>query len=171
MSEQKPNFKHIVRVANVDLSGNRPTRYALTSIKGVGINFADVVCAVAGIAKGEKAGNLNDAEVKKLNEVVQNPAQHGIPSWFFNRRKDYDSGEDLHLLTGTISFVKDNDLKRLKKIKTLRGIRHQRGLPVRVQRTKSHFRKNKGKVVGVAKKKVAPAAAEGKKEGAKGKKE
>ena len=43
-------------------------------------------------------------------------------------------------------------------------MRHQKGLPVRGQRTKSHFRKNKGKVVGVAKKKAAPAAEGGKKE-------
>ncbi len=168
MTEQKP-FKHIVRVANVDLPGDRPTRIALTHIKGIGINFADVVCTIAGINKGEKVGMLNEAEIKKLNDIVQNPGQHGIPSWFFNRRKDYDSGEDMHLITGTIGFVTDNDLKRLKRIKTLRGVRHQRGLPVRGQRTKSHFRKNKGKVVGVAKKKVATA--EGKKESPKGKKE
>ena len=170
MTEQRP-FKHIVRVANVDLPGGRPTSIALTHIKGIGINFADVVCAVAGINKGEKVGTLSDEEIKKLNAVVQNPSSYDIPSWFFNRRKDYDSGEDMHLITGTISFATDNDLKRLKKIKTLRGIRHQKGLPVRGQRTKSHFRKNKGKFVGVANKKAAPAAAEGKKESPKGKKE
>ena len=163
MSEQKPNFKHIVRVANVDIPVDRPTRVALTKIKGIGMNFANVLCTITGVDKEEKAGNLSEEEVKKLNTVVENPAAHGIPSWFFNRRKDYDTGEDMHLITGTISFVKDNDLKRLKKIKTLRGMRHQKGLPVRGQRTKSHFRKNKGKVVGVAKKKAAPAT-EGKKD-------
>lgn len=167
MVEQPKNYKHIVRVANVDIPGDRPTRYALTNIKGIGINFADVVCTIAGINKGQKAGTLTDSEIKKLNDIVQNPAEHGIPSWFFNRRKDYDSGEDMHIVTGSISFVVDNDLKRLKKIKTLRGMRHQKGLPVRGQRTRSHFRKNKGKVVGVAKKKVAPAAAEGGKKEAK----
>ncbi len=171
MAELPKNFRHIVRVANVDLPGDRPIRVALTNIKGIGINFADVVCVIAGVNKGEKTGMLSETETKKLNDIVQNPGQYGIPSWFFNRRKDYDSGQDMHLLTGTIGFVIDNDLKRLKRIKTLRGVRHQRGLPVRGQRTKSHFRKNKGKVVGVAKKKVAPAAAEGKKESPKGKKE
>ena len=39
-----------------------------------------------------------------------------------------------------------------KKSSHWKGMRHQKGLPVRGQRTKSHFRKNKGKVVGVAKK-------------------
>src|SRR3989344_7800910 len=158
MTEQKPNFKHIVRVANVDIQGNRPTRIALTQIKGIGINLADIICTCAGIDKTEKAGDLKEEEVKKLNQVVDNLAEQGIPAWIFNRRKDYDTGKDMHLLTGNISFYRENDIKRLKKIKSLKGLRHQKGLPVRGQRTKSHFRKNKGKVVGVAKKKAAPAA-------------
>ena len=156
VEQQKPNYKHIVRIVNVDIPGDRPIRYALTKIKGLGINFADIVCIIAGINKQQKAGNLTVEEIKKLNQIIEHPAQFDIPSWLFNRRKDYDSGEDIHIITGSIAFVKDNDLKRLKKIKTLRGVRHQRGLPVRGQRTKSHFRTNKGKVVGVAKKKAAP---------------
>ena len=168
MNEQKPNFKHIVRVANVDIQGNRPIRIALTQIKGIGINLADIICVSASIDKTEMAGNLNEEQVKKLNQIAENLAAHGLPAWLFNRRRDYDTGNDMHLLTGNITFYKENDLKRMKKLKTLKGMRHQRGLPVRGQRTKSHFRKNKGKVVGVAKKKIAPATAEGgKKEGGK----
>ena len=167
MSEQKPNYKHIVRVANVDVQGSRPIRIALTEIKGIGINLADIVCITAGIDKVEKAGNLNEEQVKKLNQVVENLASHGLPTWLFNRRKDYDTGADIHLLTGNVSFYRENDIKRLKKIKSLKGIRHGKGLPVRGQRTKSHFRTNKGKVVGVAKKKVAPATEGGKKDSGK----
>ena len=161
MSEQKPNFKHIVRVANVDIQGNKLLRIALTEIKGIGINLADIICITAGIERTEKAGNLSEEQVKKLNQVVENLAAHGLPAWLFNRRRDYDTGADIHLLTGNISFYRENDIKRMKKIKSLKGIRHGKGLPVRGQRTKSHFRTNKGKVVGVAKKKVAPATAEG----------
>jgi len=159
-SEQKfpPGFKHIVRVANVDLPGAKIIRFALTNIKGVGINFADAVCIVAKVDRKEPAGNLSDNEVQKLNEVVNNPKQHGIPEWMFNRKKDDESGENKHVLTGTLNYVHENDLKRLKKIKTLRGVRHQKGLPVRGQRTRSNFRKSKGKVVGVTKKQVQPAA-------------
>ena len=168
MVEQKPNFKYIVRVANVDIQGNRPTNIALTEIKGIGINLANIICTCANLDRGEKVGNLNDEQVKTLNQVVANLADYGLPSWLFNRRKDYDTGEDMHLLTGNITFYRENDIKRMKKIKSLKGVRHGRGLPVRGQRTKSHFRVNKGKVVGVAKKKVAPATAEGgKKEGGK----
>jgi len=47
------------------------------------------------------------------------------------------------------------DIKRLKKIKSYRGIRHNLGQPVRGQRTKSHFRTNRKKsgAVGVKPKK------------------
>src|SRR3989344_2628458 len=43
------------------------------------------------------------------------------------------------------------DIKRLKKIKSYRGVRHAAGQPVRGQRTKAHFRKNKTKGMGVKK--------------------
>ena len=149
---QDSNYKHIVRIANVDVPGDKPVRISLTKIKGVGINFADVACTLAGIEKQTKTGTLSDEQIAKLNDVVNNPSESGFPDWMLNRRKDYETGEHKHILTGTLNFVKDNDLKRLKKIKTLRGMRHQKGLPVRGQRTRSNFRKSKGKVVGVKKK-------------------
>jgi len=155
-TEQKPadNFRHIVRVANVDLKGEKQIRFALTKIKGVSINFADAVCIVAGVDRTAKTGNLNDQEVLKLTTIINDPLGNGFPAWMLNRRKDYESGEDKHIHTGTLIFVHDNDLKRLKKIKTLKGIRHQRNLAVRGQRTRSNFRRSKGKVVGVKKKGV-----------------
>jgi len=156
--KQETNFKHIVRIANVDVPGEKQIRFALTKIKGVGINLADSICKLAGVDRTLKAGNLKEAQVASLDKVVNNPLASGVPVWMANRRKDYDTSEDKHLITGTLNFVKDNDLKRLKKIKTLRGIRHQRGLPVRGQRTRSNFRKTKGKVVGVKKKAPAPKA-------------
>ena len=159
--QPKAEFKHIVRIANVDIPGGKPIKCALTKIKGIGDNFADALCTVSDVNKRTKAGDLSDEEVKRLNASLDNLKQSGIPEWMLNRKKDYETGEDKHLLTGTLLFVHDNDLKRLKKIKSLRGIRHQRKLPVRGQRTRSNFRKTKGKVVGVAKKK----APEGKKTG------
>ncbi len=40
----------------------------------------------------------------------------------------------------------------MRKIKSYKGVRHSSGLPVRGQKTKSNFRKNKGKVASVKKK-------------------
>lgn len=46
------------------------------------------------------------------------------------------------------------DIRRLKKIRSYRGLRHATGQPTRGQRTKSHFRAHgKKKAVGVQKKK------------------
>lgn len=152
-TEQKQdNFKHIVRIANVDVPGEKQIRFALTKIKGVGINLADAVCSIANVIKTTKAGVLKDQEIESLNKIINSPLENGIPTWMANRRKDYESGVDKHIITGTLNFTKENDLKRLKKIKSLRGIRHQKGLPVRGQRTRSNFRRTKGKVVGVKKK-------------------
>lgn len=161
MAENKidPNFKHIVRIANVDLPGNKPILVALTNIKGIGMNFADTVCKLANVNIKTKTGYLSSEQIEKINAIVNNPIKNGIPTWMFNRRRDYDTNETKHVITGNLIFVHDNDLKRLKKIKSLRGLRHISGLPVRGQRTKAHFRKHKGKVIGVSKKKATPGAA------------
>ncbi len=66
-----------------------------------------------------------------------------------NRRKDVETGEDKHIVTTDINFVNDNDIKVMKMIRCYKGIRHSMGLPVRGQKTRSNFRKNKGKVMGV----------------------
>lgn len=170
------NFKHIVRVVNVDLPGDKSIHWALTNIKGIGINFADVVCSLANVPKEIKAGNMTEEQIKRLNDIITNPLKNGIPVWMINRRKDAETGEDKHLITGTLTYVQDNDIKMMKKMRSYKGIRHIHGQPVRGQRTRSNFRRNKGKVVGVVKKKVTQVASDkeggkgGKKEGGKGKK-
>ncbi len=154
--QPEAHFQHIVRIANVDLPGNKSINWALTNIKGIGINLADIFCVIANIDKHLKTGYLKQQDIERLNALVTNPAGAGLPSWLFNRRKDYETGEDKHVILGALTFSQDNDLKRHKKIKSYKGVRHMRGLPVRGQRTRSHFRKNKGKVVGVVKKKAEP---------------
>ncbi len=149
------DFKHIIRIANVDLTGDKPIKISLKKIKGVGFNLASAVCNITGIDKNKKTGTLTDEEIKKLTDVLTNPKDKGIPSWMFNRKKDYETGEDKHLLIGDLDYALDNTIKRLRKIKSYVGVRHSRRLPVRGQRTKANFRKSKGKVVGVAKKKAS----------------
>ena len=150
--EEKKDFKHLVRIANTDLDGNKLLGYALRNIKGIGFQFANMVCSLAGISKTTKVGNLSDAEVKKLDEIIIDPSKAGAPIWMLNRRKNYEDNSDRHLLSADLTFIQDNDIKRMKKIKSYRGMRHAYGLPVRGQRTKSNFRKSKGKVMGVKRK-------------------
>jgi len=126
---------------------------ALTKVKGVGVKISNMALGIAGVEKTKKTGELLDVEVKKIDEILNDPQKFGAPTWMLNRRKDYDSGEDKHLLTGSLDLQKESDIRRLKKIKSNRGLRHQWGLPVRGQKTKSNFRRNKGKSLGVKRKK------------------
>jgi small subunit ribosomal protein S13 len=166
MEENKPttekNFKYFIRVSNTDLDGNKNIGSALRKIKGVNFMFANMVCQFAGVDKDKKAGLLDDSQVKKIDEIVSNPIKFKAPSWMLNRRKDYETGDDKHLLAGELSFFIDNDVKRMKKMRSYSGVRHGQGLPVRGQRTKSNFRRNKGKSSIGVKKKAAVAAKSGK---------
>lgn len=149
MAEDDKNFRHIVRIANTDLDGKKPIGHALRKIRGIGFMFANVLCNIAGIEKSKTTGHLSDAESKKLDDILKDPLKYNIPVWMFNRRKDYDTGKDRHLITGDIKFNVENDIKMMRMIKSYKGMRHSLGLPVRGQLTKSNFRRNKGKVLGV----------------------
>ncbi len=146
-------FRHIVRIADTDLKGEKAILYAMKKIKGVDVMYANMALSLAGVDKTRKAGDLMDSEVKKIEEALKNPDKFNAPEWLLNRRKDYESGSDKHLFSADLDFEKENDIKRMKKNKTYKGFRHQWGLTVRGQRTKSNFRKNKGKGLGVKRKK------------------
>ncbi|NQU98084.1 30S ribosomal protein S13 [Candidatus Woesearchaeota archaeon] len=143
MSEQE--FKHLIRIANTDLDGNKSILYAMRKIKGINIMVANALCGLANIPKRKKAGTLSDKDASKLTELVKDLATIGTPEWLMNRRKDPETGKDKHLHGPDLQFTQDNDVKMLKKVKSYRGLRHQWGVPVRGQRTKSNFRRNKGK--------------------------
>ncbi|MEK6827941.1 MAG: 30S ribosomal protein S13 [Nanoarchaeota archaeon] len=155
--EQKQELKYFVRIANTDLDGNKPIKHSLIKIKGISFMFSNAILNVADIEKNKKAGYLTDNETNKIDDVIKDPSKFGIPAWLFNRKKDPEDNADKHLTGSTLSFTQDNDIKMMKKIKSYKGVRHSLGLPVRGQRTKSNFRKNKGKVLGVRKKEGAKA--------------
>ena len=157
-----PELKQIVRIINADIPGTKSVRQAIMMIPGVGSTYSAAVCNVLDLDFNRKTGSLADDEIKKIEDVIKNPKKYGIPSFIYNRQKDIETGEDKHIITSELKLTHEFDIKRLKRIKSYRGIRHSLGLPVRGQKTRSHFRK--GKSVGVSKKKVAQAARkEGKK--------
>jgi len=149
----KEEFKHLIRLMNADIKGEKNISYALRRIKGVGINFANTICNVANIEKTKKAGDLTQEELTKIEDIIKNPKKYNFPDYLLNRQKDYTSGENRHITSTDLKFEKEFDIKRLQKIKSFRGLRLSWGLPVRGQRTKNNFRKS-GKAVGVMKKTV-----------------
>ncbi len=153
MAEQpKQELKYFIRIANTDLDGNKPISNSLTKIKGISYMLSNAILNTAGIQKTKKTGHLTDEEALKIDDIIKDPLKFKIPSWLFNRKKDPDDNADKHLIGTTLAFVQDNDIKMMKKIRSYKGVRHSLGLPVRGQRTRSNFRKNKGKVMGVKRK-------------------
>lgn len=139
----------VVRILSSDIEGKTTTYAGLTKVKGISWSFANAICKALNIDKKKKIGALTDEEIKKMAEFLKKPV---IPSYLYNRRKDFETGESKHLIGSDLDLAKEFDIKRLKKIKSYRGLRHSVGLPSRGQRTKSHFRTNKKKSVGIKKK-------------------
>lgn len=141
--------ERLVRILSRDIEGKMKIYPGLTKIKGISWAMSNAICHVLGIDKNRKIGSLTDEEIKKISEFVKNPK---VPIFLVNRRFDFESGTDKHLIGTDLELRRDFDIKRLKGIKSYRGLRHQLGQPTRGQRTQSHFRKNKSKGVGIKKK-------------------
>lgn len=143
--------ERIVRILSKDIEGKMKVYPGLAKIKGVSWGISNAACKKLNIDKNRKIGSLTEEEIKRVSEFLKKPT---LPIFIFNRRKDFETGDDRHLVGTDLELQKDLDIKRLKKIKSYKGIRHVAGLPVRGQRTRSHFRKNKKKGSGIKKKVV-----------------
>ncbi len=148
---QQKDSERIVRILSKDIEGNTTVYSGLTQIKGVSWSFSNAVCRILGIDKKKKIGSLTSEEVKKIEDFIKNPQ---LPEYLLNRRKDLETGNDKHLQGTDLELRKDFDVKRLKQIRSYRGLRHTLGLPMRGQRTKANFRRNRKKGSGIKKKNV-----------------
>ncbi len=140
--------------------GDKKAIVGLTQIRGIGFTFANAILDSLKIDSNINIGNLTDSQVQSIENIVKNPSSANFPNWFFNRRKDLESGKDLHLITSDIILTVRNDIEREKTVNSWRGIRHMFGLKVRGQRTRTTGRK--GGAVGVKKGgRILPAGAPG----------
>ena len=142
-------FKHIVRLAGSDLEGSRKVVYALTKIKGINIRLAEAIVKKVNIPQDKRLGFLSESEIRRIEDAIMNIASFDIPKWLLNRRKDLESGEDIHLITSDLDLKMKEDIEREKAMKSWKGYRHSYGLKVRGQRTRTTGRK--GRTVGVKK--------------------
>jgi small subunit ribosomal protein S13 len=148
MSSQE--FRHIVRILGSDSAGTLKASYAVCNIKGVSLSLSNAILRKANINPNLRAGFLTEAEISKIEEVVKDPVKYGIQAWLFNRRKDTETGKDMHLITADLALKTKTDIDDAKNIRSWRGYRHAYGLKVRGQRTKTTGRS--GKSLGVKKK-------------------
>jgi len=145
-------YASIIRILQTDIPGNKKTLVGLTYIKGISWTISNAICKILKIDPDKKIIDLSKDELEKINEFLKNPS---LPKFLMNRRKDFKTGEDSHLFTTQLDITREFDVRRLKKIRSYRGLRHALGQPTRGQRTRSNFRaKGKKKVIGVQRKKV-----------------
>ena len=145
-------FGHIIRLLGRDLDGTRTVAFALNEVKGINIRLANAILKKAGIPKEKRLGFLSEAETRRIEEEVSNLQDYDVPSWLLNRRKDRNSGKNMHLITSDLDLQMKEDIKRMTEMKSWRGYRHAYGLKVRGQRTKSTSRKTRS--TGVKKRRV-----------------
>lgn len=145
------DFKYIIRIANSDVSGEERLVNALTSIRGIGPRISNAIVQKLKLDPNKLAGKLDDKDVMDIENAIMNLNDY-VPDWLLNRQKDYDTGEDIHPVSVELKMTHDEDLNRMKKVKSYKGIRHASGHKVRGQRTYSNGRK--GLALGVSRKKV-----------------
>ena len=113
-----------MRIIGVNIPDNKKIRISLTSIYGVGQFSAANILQAAGVNPDKLAKELDQAEVAKLQaEIDKNFRVEGV-------------------LRQTIK----QNIERLKDIKSYRGLRHIKKLPVHGQRTKTNSRTVRGNV-------------------------
>ena len=128
----------MARIAGVNIPDNKRIEIALTYIYGIGRTTSGKVLDELKLDKNSRVKDLSEKEINSLREEIE--------------KKIRVEGELKH-------EVKMN-VKRLKEIKCYRGMRHQKGLPVRGQRTKTNNRTIRGnvrKTVGSGRKPAAEA--------------
>jgi small subunit ribosomal protein S13 len=155
-------FRHILRIEGADVAGTLKTVYALTEIKGISISLSNAILRKANINPELRVGFLTESDIEKIENIIKDPTKYNIPIWLFNRRKDSETGQDLHLTTADLLLKTKTDIDLAKEIRSWRGYRHAYSLKVRGQHTKTTGRA--GKALGVKKKTLMgakPGAPEG----------
>ena len=152
-AKENERYGSLIRILQTDIPGNKKILVGLTYIKGISWSISNVLCKVLNLDPDRKIADLDKKEIEKIIEFLNNPEKN-LPEFLLNRRKDFETGESRHLTGTNLDMKKEFDIRRLKKIRSYRGLRHALGQPTRGQRTKSHFRtKGKKKAVGIKKKK------------------
>ena len=119
------------RLVGVDIPDHKPIRIALRSVYGIGPSLADRVLAKAGLEGSARAKSLDEDQLAALASIL----------------------EADHITEGSLRRQVQQNIQRLRDIRSYRGDRHRRGLPARGQRTKTNARTRKGRRKTVAGKK------------------
>lgn len=145
LREKNQDSLGLMRISGTDIPLNMTIYAGLARIKGISWSMSNAICTYLKIPKLRKISTLTESEIEKIIETIKSAK---IKPWLLNRKRDRETGKDRHLVGSELDLQKEFDIRRIKKIRSYKGIRHSQNQPVRGQRTRSHFRK-KGPSVGV----------------------
>jgi len=114
----------MLRIAGINIPDEKRIVISLTYVYGIGNAIASKVLKEVGVDENKRTKDLSAEEENKIRSYIES--------------KIKTEGELKH-------EVRDN-VKRLREVNCYRGIRHQRGLPSRGQRTKTNNRTLRGNV-------------------------
>ncbi|MBI5405453.1 30S ribosomal protein S13 [Candidatus Kaiserbacteria bacterium] len=112
-----------MRIAGVTISDTKQLAYSLPLIFGIGSARARHILKTVGVAPTKKGAELTSDEEQKIRSLAE-----------------------AFTIEGELRREIGQNIKRLKDIRSVRGDRHSRGLPVRGQRTKTNSRTRRGNV-------------------------
>ena len=112
-----------MRILGITVPDEKRLEIGLTCLYGIGIPTARKILKQVSIDAGKKAKNLTPEEENKIRAIIE-----GMK------------------IEGNLKREISGNIKRLKDIKTYKGIRHTKRLPVRGQRTKTNSRTVRGNV-------------------------
>jgi small subunit ribosomal protein S13 len=123
----------MARLLGVDIPNRKKIEFSLRYIYGVGPTRSKQILDVTGIDPNRRTQDLNEQEISQISNYII---------------------DQKIMVEGDLRRTVTNNLKRLQSIRCYRGLRNQRGLPVRGQRTITNARTRKGgrKTVGVIRK-------------------
>jgi len=110
-----------MRLFGITIPNDKRLEVGLTSVYGIGRTRAQEICDNAGIDRGTTAGELTNEQENAIREQIEH-----------------------YMLEGDLKREESANVKRLRDIRSYRGIRHQMRLPSRGQRTKTNSRTRRG---------------------------
>ena len=112
----------MARIAGVDISDAKVVRIGLRYIYGIGPALSDKILAQAGINPNVRVKDLKEQEMSRLRNLLS---------------KEF-------IVEGDLRRQVSGNIRRLIEISSYKGMRHQRRLPVRGQRTRTNARTKRG---------------------------
>lgn len=112
-----------MRILGITIPNNKHLDVGLTCLYGIGISRARKILEEADVDPNIKSDSLTDDQENTIRKIVESM-----------------------LIGGSLKREIASNIKRIKDIKSYRGIRHIRRLPVNGQRTKTNSRTVRGNV-------------------------